>query len=374
MCAQETCKPKIALITGIAGQDGAYLAEFLLSKGYDVHGLLRWDSHADPLISMQRLNMLGLVNENITLHYGDITDANCINALIKDIQPNEIYNLAALSHVQVSFTTPSSVLDINTKGVLNILDAVRVLELEKTTKIYQASSSEMFGSTPAPQSEQTPMTPCSPYGIAKLAAYHLVRVYRESYSLFASNGILFNHESPLRGEDFVTKKITRSIAAIEAGQMEYMTLGNLDSIRDWGHARDYIRGMWMMLQQDTPGDYILATGTAHTVREFVQRAFAYIGIQIKWQGDGLYETGINAQTGELLVAVDETLFRPLEVNHLLGDTQKAQSELGWKPETDLDTLIQDMIDADRQTIKTKSSNTDKNTNDDTNMAQRRALS
>jgi GDPmannose 4,6-dehydratase len=290
--------------------------------------------------------------------------------LIKDIKPNEIYNLAALSHVQVSFTTPASVLDINTKGILNILDAVRVLGLEETTKIYQASSSEMFGSTPAPQNEQTPMNPCSPYGIAKLAAYHLVCVYRESYNLFVSNGILFNHESPLRGEDFVTKKITRSIAAIEAEQMDYMILGNLDSIRDWGHARDYIRGMWMMLQQDMPDDYVLATGKAHSVREFVERAFAYTGIQIKWQGKGLNEIGINAKTGKLLVAIDETLFRPFEVNHLLGDTQKAQNQLGWKPETDLDTLIKDMIDMDRQTIKTKLVKT----NDDNNMAQLRVLS
>lgn len=334
---------KIALITGITGQDGAYLAEFLLRKGYAVHGLVRWDA----VDGTERLQERG-IHERITLHHGDMNDAANIISLIKKIQPDEIYNLAALSHVKVSFETPSSAIDTNVKGTLNILDAVRILELP--ARVYQASSSEMFGSAPAPQNENTPFHPCSPYGAAKLAAYWLARTYRDSYAMHVSNGILFNHESPLRGEDFVTRKIAKTVAAIEAGSREPLALGNLESVRDWGHAQDYVEGMWMMLQHDTPDDYVLATGEAHTVREFVQVAFAHIGITVLWKGEGLSETGCDAKTGRVLVKIDETLFRPKEVNYLLGDASKARNVLGWKPSIYFDALVGAMINAERGRI------------------------
>ncbi len=350
---------KTAFITGITGQDGAYLAAFLKNKNYKIHGLLRWDSYIDPLSGLERLDALGLVDDNITLHYGDITDANATTKLIRDTMPDEIYNLAALSHVKVSFETPASVLDINTKGTLNILDAVRILGTEKTTRIYQASSSEMFGSAPAPQDENTPMHPCSPYGVAKLAAYGLACVYRDSYQMFVANGILFNHESPLRGEDFVTRKITKAVAAIESGKQSTLTLGNLNSIRDWGDARDYVEGMWKILQQNKADDYILATGKAYSVRDFVERAFAHIGIKIKWQGHGLQETGINSKTGKTLITIDANLFRPKEVSHLLGNAQKAQQELGWTPKITMDKLISTMINTDREALWNKTRIQDK---------------
>lgn len=336
---------KTALITGISGQDGAYLARFLLEKNYDVHGLVRWDSYADPLDGLARLDALGLVDDRITLHTGDLTDAQNITAIIKAIQPDEIYNLAALSQVHVSFQTPASTLDINTKGTLHILEAVKLLDLK--TKIYQASSSEMFGSAPAPQNENTPFEPCSPYGVAKLAAYWLARTYRDAYGVFVANGILFNHESPLRGEDFVTRKISRAVCEFEQGRSEPLRLGNLDSLRDWGDSEDYVEGMWMMLQQDTPDDYVLATGEAHSVREFVERAFAQIGVTIAWQGSGEQETGINSKTGKVLVEIDASLFRPKEVKHLLGDASKARLKLGWEPRTGFDALVSKMVNADR---------------------------
>ncbi len=341
---------KVALITGITGQDGAYLAEFLLSKGYDVHGLVRWDSYPDPLDGVTRLDALGLVDDQITLHTGDMTDAQNVTALIKSLQPDEIYNLAALSQVAVSFDTPASTFDINTKGTLAVLEAVKLLDLHRTTRIYQASSSEMFGSAPAPQNENTPMHPCSPYGIAKLAAFWLAKNYREAYGLQVSNGILFNHESPARGEDFVTRKITKAVAEIEMGRVEPLALGNLDSVRDWGHARDYVRGMWMMLQ-NVPDDYILATGQAKTVREFVSRAFAHIGRKIKWQGTGPDEVGVDTKTGKHLVKVDSQFFRPKDVNHLLGDASKAAAHIGWSPKIYFDDLVSEMVNADRALLR-----------------------
>ena len=346
-------KTKTAFITGITGQDGALLARFLVDKGYSVHGLVRWDSYSDPLDGLARLDELGLVNDAVSLHMGDMNDAHNLSALIKKIKPDEIYNLAALSHVKVSFETPASAFDTNAKGALHLLEAVRVLGLEKSVRIYQASSSEMFGNAPAPQNEDTPMNPCSPYGAAKLAAYHLARIYRESYGMFVANGILFNHESGLRGEDFVTRKITRAVAAIEAGAQQVLTLGNLSSLRDWGYARDYVRGMWIMLQQETAGDYVLASGQAHSVRDFTQRAFAHTGVKIEWRGEGAEETGVDAKTGRVLVTVDPALFRPSEVDYLQGDAAKARRELGWQPEFTFDDLIAEMVNEDRAKLRRK---------------------
>ena len=344
---------KIAFITGIAGQDGAYLAEFLCNKNYDVHGLVRWDSYVDPLDGLERLDKLGLVNDKISLHTGDLTDSLALAALIKKIKPDEIYNLAALSHVAVSFDTPAAALEINTKGTLAIFDAVRLLNMEENVRIYQASSSEMFGSSPGPQNEETPMHPCSPYGTAKLASYWLGRTYRDSYNIHISNGILFNHESPARGEDFVTRKITKAVAAIEYGAQKILELGNLDSVRDWGHARDYVRGMWMILQQDSPDDYVLATGQAKTVRAFVERAFAHTGITIEWRGFGINEIGRHAKTKKTLVRVNPKFFRPKDVNYLLGDASKARRVLGWKPSFYFDDLVSDMVNADRRILREK---------------------
>ncbi|MCB1563548.1 MAG: GDP-mannose 4,6-dehydratase [Alphaproteobacteria bacterium] len=344
---------KTAFITGIAGQDGAFLARFLLEKGYAVHGLIRWDSYPDPLNGLQRLDTLGLVSEEIALHTGDLTDANNVTGLIRHICPDEIYNLAALSHVKVSFDTPASALDINVKGTLNVLDAVRVLGWERDVRIYQASSSEMFGSSQPPQNEQTPMEPCSPYGAAKLAAYHLAKIYRDSYGMHISNGILFNHESALRGEDFVTRKITKAVAVIEAGGAEPLTLGNLDAVRDWGHVRDYVEGMWLMLRQNVPGDYVLATGEARSVRDFVEQAFAHIGVKLKWSGRGAEETALDAKTGRLLVRVDPALFRPKEVHALLGDASKAREVLGWRPKIRFEALVADLLNADRQLLRAR---------------------
>ncbi len=343
---------KIAFITGITGQeDGAYLSELLLGKGYAVHGLVRWDC----VDGTTRLKERGL-HERVKLHSGDITDAANIISLIKNIKPDEIYNLAALSHVKVSFETPLSTIDANISGTVNILEAVRILDLQQKTRVYQASSSEMFGSAPAPQNEKTPFEPCSPYGAAKLAAYWMARTYRDSYGIHVSNGILFNHESPLRGEDFVTRKIAMAVAAIEARLESGFTLGNLDSVRDWGHAKDYVEGMWLMLQKDIPGDYVLATGEAHTVREFTERAFNHVGIKIEWRGTGVDEVGHDAKTGRKLVSIDAGLFRPKEVNYLLGDASKARAELGWKPRMYFDALVSEMINAERGRLWQESGN------------------
>lgn len=338
--------PKIAFITGITGQDGAYLAQFLLDKGYAVHGLIRWDC----VDTTARLQALEIDEDRLSLYYGDLNDANNITYLIKTIAPDEIYNLAALSHVKVSFDTPRSALDINAGGTLHILEAVRILGMEARVRIYQASSSEMFGSAPAPQNEETPMQPCSPYGVAKLAAFHLSKIYREAYGMHVSNGILFNHESPLRGKDFVTRKIAQAVARIESGTQKILTLGNLDSVRDWGHARDYIRGMWIMLQQPAGGDYVLATGQAHTVREFTQRAFEQIGVSLVWQGTGIEEQGLCAKSDKVLVSVDPALYRLKEVDYLLGDATKAAQTLGWKPEVFFEDLVADMVNAERKSL------------------------
>lgn len=342
---------KVAFITGITGQDGTILAGFLLERGYEVHGLVRWDAQD----TTRRPQELDVSFRNLKLHYGDMTDAQNLTALIRKINPTEIYNLAALSHVQVSFTTPTSALDINAKGTLHILEAVRLLGMEKTVRIYQASSSEMFGSSPAPQNEETPMQPCSPYGVAKLAAYWLARIYRDAYGLHVSNGILFNHESPLRGEDFVTRKIAKAVVAIEAGRQEGLTLGNLDSLRDWGHAADYVEGMWQMQQQERPDDYVLATGESRSVREFVERAFSQIGIQIVWEGQELEEIGKDRKTGRVMVDIDPELFRPKEVHHLCGDSGKALEMLGWAPKITFDRLVSEMINAEREAIWEKKS-------------------
>lgn len=333
---------KTAFITGITGQDGGYLAEFLLAKNYAVHGLVRWDC-VDGAKHLRGLERDG----KIKLYFGDLCDTANVISLIKTIAPDEIYNLGALSHVKVSFETPASTFDINTKGTLNILDAVQILEL-KNTRVYQASSSEMFGKAPAPQNEATAFEPCSPYGVAKLAAYWLARTYRDSYDMFVCNGILFNHESPMRGQDFVTQKIAQGVAAIEAGRETKIMLGNLDSVRDWGHARDYIEGMWMMLQQPKADDYVLATGKAYSVREFVVRAFAQIGMTILWQGNGVNEIGYDEKSGRVVVRIDASFFRPKEVDHLLGDATKARRILGWQPRVMFDELVTEMVNAERQ--------------------------
>ncbi len=335
---------KTAFITGITGQDGGYLAEFLVAKGYAVHGLVRWDciDGAAPLRALEEAGKL-------KLYFGDMCDTANIISLVKTIAPDEIYNLAALSHVKVSFETPASTFDINAKGTLNILDAVQILGL-KNTKIYQASSSEMFGRAPAPQNEETKFEPCSPYGVAKLAAYWLARTYRDSYGIFVCNGILFNHESPMRGEDFVTRKIARGVAAIEAGTQTKIMLGNLDSMRDWGHARDYVEGMWRMLQQEKADDFVLATGTAYKVRDFVVRAFVQVGMKILWQGNGVHEIGYDEKTGRVVVRIDASLFRPKEVDCLLGDATKAKRVLGWEPRVFFDELVAEMVNSERQKL------------------------
>ena len=338
MAAQKT-----AFITGITGQVGILLTEFLLQKGYCVHGLVRWDT----LDTTGRLQGPEFKNAPLHLHYGDMIDGGNLTSLIKAIKPDEIYNLAALSQVKVSFETPLSTLETNTKGTLNILEAVRILDMQNTVRIYQASSSEMFGTARAPQNENTPFEPCSPYGVAKLAAYWLARTYRDSYGIHVSNGILFNHESPLRGEDFVTRKIAAGVAAIEAGEQDELVLGNLDSLRDWGHARDYVEGMWMMLQQPQPGDYVLATGEAHSVRAFAEAAFAQTGVILQWSGTGAQETGRCKKTGRALVRIDPALYRPLEVRHLLGDARKARDVLGWTPKIFFAELVTEMVNAER---------------------------
>lgn len=332
-------KNTIALITGIAGQDGAILAEYLLGRGYEVHGLLRWDS----METTQRLTDL-----DVALHYGDMQDLSCLCHLLQSVKPDEVYNLAAMSHVAVSFDTPLTTFDINANGSVNLFEAVRITGRSDRTKIYQASSSEMFGSAPAPQNEDTPMNPCSPYGVSKLAAYHMAKIYRDAYGLFIANGILFNHESPLRGEDFVTQKIAKAVANIEAGQQQDIALGNLESLRDWGHARDYVAGMHAMLQHCEADDFVLATGEAHSVRDFVNAAFDAIGIKLQWRGSGLDEVGVNWKTGDVLVRVDPQFFRPKEVDYLLGDASKAQFVLNWKPKTGFTELVKEMVEAERR--------------------------
>ena len=331
---------KKAFITGITGQDGSVLARILLDKGYEVHGLKLYSAVNDT----QRLYDL----DKVHYHYGDMTDAQGLDRLIRQIMPNEIYNLAAMSHVHVSFDTPVSTFNINLIGTTHILEALRSFnEAGQQIRFYQASSSEMFGCAKPPQNEKTAFDPCSPYGISKHAAYSMVKLYREAYGLHASNGILFNHESPCRGEHFVTRKITKAIGEIEAGQRDYLTLGNLDAKRDWGHAKDYMTGAWQMLQQDQADDYVLATGEAKSVRNFVETAFRCIGVQIQWEGQGANECGYNAKTNQLLIKIDPKLYRPAEVHHLLGDATKAKEILGWNPNYNFYDLVAEMVEADR---------------------------
>ena len=338
---------KTALITGVTGQDGAHLTALLLSKGYVVHGVKRRSSsfntgrvdgfYSDPLIQPS----------DFVLHYGDLTDSTNLLRLVNEIRPDELYNLGAQSHVAVSFETPEYTANSDALGPLRILEAIRILGLEKTTRFYQASTSELYGKVQAvPQNETTPFYPRSPYGVAKLYGYWITVNYREAYGLHASNGILFNHEGPLRGETFVTRKITRAVAAIAHGRQPALYLGNLDARRDWGHARDYVEGMWRILQQETPDDYVLATGVERTVRDFVDAAFAHIGRPLQWRGQGVEEVGVEAATGETLVHVDPRYFRPAEVEQLLGDAAKARRVLGWAPTVTFAGLVDEMMRED----------------------------
>ena len=343
---------RTALITGITGQDGAYLAELLLEKGYIVHGVKRRSS----LFNTHRIDHLyqdpHKEEVRFFLHYGDLTDSTNLIRIVQEVQPDEIYNLGAQSHVQVSFDTPEYTANADAVGVLRLLEAIRILGLTDQVRFYQASTSELFGKVvETPQHESTPFYPRSPYGVAKLYAYWITVNYREAYNLFACNGILFNHESPIRGETFVTRKITRAAARIKLGLQDRLFLGNLDAQRDWGHARDFVEGMWMMLQQDEPEDFVLATGQTHTVRSFCEKAFAAAGIDLIWQGQGAEEQGHNAATGALVVAVDPRYFRPTEVDLLLGDATKARQKLGWTPRYTLDAMIEEMVAADLKTAR-----------------------
>ncbi|SMO41848.1 GDPmannose 4,6-dehydratase [Fodinibius sediminis] len=342
---------KVALITGVTGQDGSYLAEFLLHKGYEVHGIKRRSSsfntgridhiYQDP-------HTRGLP---FHLHYGDLTDSTNLIRIIQDVQPDEIYNLGAQSHVQVSFDAPEYTANSDALGVLRLLEAIRILDLTQKTKFYQASTSELFGKVQeVPQSEKTPFYPRSPYAASKLYAYWIVVNYREAYDMYAVNGILFNHESPVRGETFVTRKITRAAVRIAAGVQDKTYLGNLEAQRDWGHAKDYIEGMYLMLQQEDPEDYVLATGETHSVREFCERAFRHAGIRLEWIGEGIDEKGINADTGDTVIEIDPRYFRPTEVDLLIGDATKAHEQLGWYPKYTFDELVAEMIEEDQDKI------------------------
>lgn len=339
-------KKKVALCTGITGQDGSYLADLLLSKGYIVHGIKRRSSS----FNTDRINHLYKdkhESSNFFLHYGDLTDSTNLIRIIKEVQPDEIYNLAAQSHVKVSFETPEYTANADAIGTLRILEAIRILGLEKKTKFYQASTSEMFGLVQEiPQKETTPFYPRSPYGVAKLYAHWITKNYRESYGIFACSGILFNHESPVRGETFVTRKITRAVAQISLGLTNKLFLGNLDAERDWGHSKDYVEGMWLMLQQENPDDFVLATNRKISVRKFIQLSFEEVGIKINWKGSGVDEKGYNSDTGEVLVEIDPVYFRPAEVDLLIGDYSKAKKVLGWEPKYTVEELIKEMVEED----------------------------
>ena len=338
---------KVALITGVTGQDGAYLAELLLQKGYVVHGLRRRSSSFNSGRIEHLYRDLHGENVRFFLHYGDLTDTSNLVRLMQQIQPDELYNLAAQSHVHVSFETPEYTANADGLGTLRMLEAIRILSLEKKTRFYQASTSELYGkAAETPQSEKTPFYPRSPYGVAKLYAYWITVNYREAYGMHASNGILFNHEGPTRGETFVTRKITRAVAAISAGRQPKLYLGNLDAKRDWGHARDYVEGMWRMLQQPEPDDYVLATGETHSVREFVDLAFAEVGIEIVWKGSGVEEKGLDKSNGRVLVEIDPRFFRPAEVEVLCGDATKARDKLGWVPKERFVDLVKEMVRSD----------------------------
>ena len=347
---------KVAFITGVTGQDGAYLSEFLLKKGYEVHGLKRRSS----LFNTDRIDHLyqdpHVENQKFILHYGDMTDSTNLTRLIKEIQPDEIYNLAAMSHVRVSFEMPEYVADADGIGTLRLLEAIRLLGLENKTRIYQASTSELYGKVQqVPQTETTPFYPRSPYGVAKMYAYWITVNYREAYGLYACNGILFNHESPLRGETFVTRKITRAVSRIALGLQDKFYLGNLNAQRDWGHAKDYIRMMWMILQADTPEDWVIATGRTTTIRDFVKMTFKHIGVTLEFNGEGIDETAVVAscsnsiyqlEIGQEILSIDPKYFRPTEVDLLIGDSTKAKEKLGWEPKITLEALVKDMMDSD----------------------------
>ena len=339
--------PKKALITGVTGQDGAYLSEYLLKKGYEVHGIKRRSS----MFNTARIDHLYQDRHeaapNFFLHYGDLTDSTNLIRIIQEVQPDEIYNLAAQSHVQVSFETPEYTANSDALGTLRLLEAIRILGLENKTRFYQASTSELYGLVQErPQKETTPFYPRSPYGVAKLYGYWITVNYREAYGIYACNGILFNHESPIRGETFVTRKITRAVARIKLGLQKTLWLGNLDSQRDWGYAGDYVRAMWRMLQQEQPEDFVIATGEVHSVREFIECAFAEVGIGIGWHGEGVTQQGLDTATGEVLVAIDPRYFRPTEVAFLQGDATKAKEKLGWVPKTSFAELVKMMIKED----------------------------
>ena len=343
---------KTALITGITGQDGAYLAELLLAKGYIVHGVKRRSSS----FNSARIDHLYVDphdrDARMFLHYGDLTDSTNLIRIVQETKPDEIYNLAAQSHVQVSFETPEYTANADALGTLRLLEALRILGMTRDVRFYQASTSELYGQArEVPQSETTPFCPRSPYGAAKLYAYWITVNYREAHGLHASNGILFNHESPIRGETFVTRKITRAVAAIDLGLQDKLYLGNLDAKRDWGHARDFVEGMWRIVQQDAPDDYVLATGETHSVREFVERAFAEVGREIAWRGAGTEEQGFDAKSGEVLVAIDDRYFRPTEVDLLLGDPRKAREKLGWSHTTSFKDLVREMVAADMRAVE-----------------------
>ena len=349
---------RVALITGATGQDGAYLAELLLNKGYTVHGIKRRSSsfntgRVDHLYQDPHDTALRFI-----LHYGDMTDATNLIRIIQETQPDEIYNLAAQSHVQVSFETPEYTANADGLGTLRLLEAIRILGMRERVRFYQASTSELFGLVQeTPQRETTPFYPRSPYAAAKLYAYWITINYREAYGFHASNGILFNHEGPTRGETFVTRKITRAVAAIKLGLQQTLFLGNLDAKRDWGHARDYVEGMWRILQQAEPDDYVLATGEAHTVREFVEKAFAQIGTRVEWQGSGVNEKGIDPASGRSLVQIDPRYFRPTEVDLLIGDPSKAAAKLGWRHQVSFEQLVAEMVAADLEMVASETSRT-----------------
>ena len=347
---------KRALITGITGQDGSFLAEFLIEKGYEVHGIIRRSSSFNTS-RIEHLYLKEWIKDPkqeraINLHYGDMTDSSSLIRILQQIQPDEIYNLAAQSHVKVSFDVPEYTAETDAVGTLRLLEAIRILGLEKKTKIYQASTSELYGLVQeVPQKETTPFYPRSPYGVAKLYGFWITKNYRESYGMFAVNGILFNHESERRGETFVTRKITLAAARIAKGLQEKLYLGNLSALRDWGYAKDYVECMWLMLQYEKPEDFVVATGEAHSVREFCTLAFKYAGIELKWEGEGVNEKGIDVKTGKVLVEVDEKYFRPAEVEQLLGDATKAQTLLGWNPrKTSFEDLVKIMVESDMKEI------------------------
>ncbi len=353
-------KAPTALIFGVTGQDGAYLTELLLAKGYAVHGVKRRSSS----FNTERIDHLYQDPHEggcrFRLHYGDMTDSTNVVRLVQEIRPDEIYNLAAQSHVQVSFETPEYTANADGMGTLRVLEAIRIAGLEGRTRFYQASTSELFGNaSAAPQDELTPFAPRSPYGAAKLYAYWITVNYREAYGMHASNGILFNHESPLRGETFVTRKITRAVAAIQLGLQRSLYLGNLDAKRDWGHARDYVEGMWRILQEDRPDDYVLATGETHTVRDFVEAAFGHVGRRIAWDGAGVGEKGYDAATGDALVEIDPRYFRPTEVDLLLGDPTKARAKLGWRHRVGFPELVAEMVEADLSNVLKEAARNDR---------------